>query len=94
MNKEINYSGAAAGSIAVFFVTALLTFIIGSFISSSLETIGLITIFFSWTIMLIVQFILCKEISFKAIEPLILFGLIGPLWALLGAILILFGVLK
>ena len=44
--------------------------------------------------MVVIQFWLAEEISWNALKPILLFGLIGPLWALAGVVLILTDVIK
>ena len=88
-HKKNDCDGDATGTIVVFFVTAFLSLIIGSMVFSDTESVILLVVFLSWALMLITQFLISKEISWKAIEPLLYFGLIGPIWALVGAILII-----
>lgn len=91
--ENIDYSGAAAGSIAVFFVVGLLGIIISSIFFEKFEDAAVFTMFLSLGFMLITQFTLTKELSWRAFEPLFYFGLIGPLWGFVALILILLGIL-
>ncbi|MBU1090189.1 hypothetical protein KKF38_05380 [Patescibacteria group bacterium] len=86
-HKETNYDGAAIGAIVVFFVAGFLSFIIGSMVFPDLENLGILVVLLSWSLMLITQFLITGEISWKAVEPLLYFGLIGPIWALVGVLL-------